>query len=302
MPDERISVVMITQNRGDQIRIALEHLLELPERPRLIVVDNGSSDGTADAARSFGHQVEVLALGHNLGCAGRNVGVLRAATPYVAFSDDDSWWHPGALSWAADLFDANPSLGLVAAQILVGPEERLDPLSQAMATSPLAHGSWRSDNAVGIPIVGFAACGSVVRRSAYLDVGGFEKRFGVGGEEQVLALDMLRKGWQLAYVDGILAHHHPSKVRDADKRRRHEVRNLLWSAWLRRPFSSAWATTWRIVRSVLGDPARRAGIRDAVTGLPWVLPARKPVPVEIDRQLQEAEEAWIASSGLVDSV
>ncbi len=302
MPDERISVVMITRNRRDQIRIALEHLLELPERPRLIVVDNGSSDGTAEIARSLGPQIEVLALAHNLGCAGRNVGVLKATTPYVAFSDDDSWWQPGALSKAADLFDADPSLGLLAARILVGPEERLDPLSHAMATSPLARGTWRSDNAVGIPIVGFAACGSVVRRSPYLQAGGFEERFGVGGEEQVLALDMLRKGWQLAYVDEIVAHHHPSKVRDANKRRRHEIRNFLWSAWLCRPFGSAWATTRRTVRSVLGDPACRAGVRDALTGLLWVLKARKPVPADIDRQLKEAEEAWLASSGLVDSL
>jgi N-acetylglucosaminyl-diphospho-decaprenol L-rhamnosyltransferase len=301
MPDERISVVMITHNRGDQIRIALEHLLALPERPRLIVVDNGSSDETVDAARSMGRQVDVLALGHNLGCAGRNAGVMAAKTPYVAFSDDDSWWQPGALSQAVDLFDANLSLGLLAARILVGPEERLDPLSHAMVTGPLARFSWKRSRTVCIPIVGFAACGSVIRRSAFLDAGGFEQRFGVGGEEEIFALDLLRKGWQMAYVDEIVAYHHPSPVRDTAKRKRHEVRNALWSAWLRRPLGSAWAATWRIVSSAHRDAACRAGIRDAVAGLSWVLPARKPVPAEIDRQLQVAEEAWIASSGLASS-
>lgn len=301
MSDERISVVMITHNRGNQIRIALEHLLEMPERPRLIVVDNGSCDETADAARSLGPQVEVLALNHNLGCAGRNIGVLRATTPYVAFSDDDSWWHPGALSRAANLLDAHPSLGLLAARILVGPEERLDPLSHAMATSPLARFSRNEGKSVGVPIVGFAACGTVVRRSAFWEAGGFERHFGVGGEEQVLALDLLRKGWQLAYVAEIVAHHHPSPVRNQAKRKRHEVRNALWSAWLRRPAGSAWAVTSRIVSSALRDPARRAGVRDAIAGLLWVLQARKPVPVEIDRQLTEAEDAWIASSKLAAS-
>ena len=293
MPDKRISVVMITRNRGTQIRIALEHLLDLPERPRLIVVDNGSTDGTADAARSLGPQVEVLALGHNLGCAGRNVGVLQATTPYVAFSDDDSWWHPGALLHAADLFDASPSLGLLAARILVGPEERLDPLSRAMATSPLRDGQQSDTNKVGVPIVGFAACGSVVRRSAFLEAGGFEQRLGVGGEEQVLALDMLSRGWQLAYVEEIVAYHHPSPVRNAARRKRHEVRNALWSAWLRRPALSAWNATRRIIKTSLRDRARLAGIMDAIRGTPWVLSGRRPIPPMLDRQLHLAEEAWL---------
>ncbi|MGE5374477.1 MAG: glycosyltransferase family 2 protein [Bacteroidota bacterium] len=298
MPDNRITVVMITRNRGDQIRTALGHLQQLPEHPRLIVVDNGSSDGTVAVARSMGAPVEVLALHENLGSGGRNVGVSKATTPYVAFSDDDSWWQPGALSRAADLFDADPTLGLLAARILVGPDQKLDPLSHAMATSPLAGPDSRSSGRVGVPIVGFAACGTVIRRSAFLETGGFERRFGVGGEEQVLALDLLRKGWQMVYVDEIVAYHHPSPVRDPAKRMRHEVRNALWSAWLRRPARSAWAATRQILRSALGDPSRLAGVRDAFAGLPWILPSRRPVPVEIDCQLQQAEEAWIASSQL----
>lgn len=87
-----------------------------------------------------------------------------------------------------------------------------------MVASPLLDLSQSDGNRVGVPIVGFAACGSMVRRSAFLEAGGFEQRFGVGGEEQVLALDMLSKGWQLAYVDEIVAYHHPSPVRDAARR------------------------------------------------------------------------------------
>jgi GT2 family glycosyltransferase len=69
MSDKRISIVMITHNRGDQIRIPLERLLALPEQPHLIVVDNASSDGTVEAARSMGSGVDMLALDQNLGGA-----------------------------------------------------------------------------------------------------------------------------------------------------------------------------------------------------------------------------------------
>ena len=296
--DGRVTVIMITHNRGEQILIALEHLLKLPERPRVIVVDNGSSDETAGITRDMSSQVDMIALGHNLGCAGRNVGVFRADTPYVAFSDDDSWWQPGALARAAELFDANPELGLIAARILVGSDQRLDPLCHAMATSPLARDHWRNGQSTGVPIVGFAACGTVVRRTAFLEAGGFDGRFGVGGEEQVLALDLLRNGWRLAYIEEVVAHHHPSPVRDAAKRQRLEVRNVLWSAWLRRPVASAFRVTWRVIRLALGNDARRAGLAEAMRGLPWVFSARNPVPAEIARQLEIAEEAWLAASAL----
>lgn len=62
---------------------------------------------------------------------------------------------------------------------------------------------------------------------------------GLGGEEQLLAIDLAATGWGLAYVDAILAHHHPSPVRDRATRRRCVGRNDLWTSRLRRPARSA---------------------------------------------------------------
>ena len=293
--DDRVSIVIITRNRGKQIQVALEHLVELPEKPSVIVVDNGSSDTTPEIARASGKTVRVITLQHNLGCAGRNVGVVRAQTPYVAFSDDDSWWAPGALGRAADLFDSNSTLGLIAAKILVGPDEKLEPLCQVMAMTDL-HKNHQCN--IGIPVVGFAACGAIVRREAFLAAGGFQQRLGVGGEEHILALDLLRHGWYLAYIDEVVAYHHPSPIRDPARRRRLEARNALWSAWLRRPVESAFAETWRIVKQSFRDPAYRAGLIEATLGLPWVLSARDPVPSDIDRQVKIAEKVFHAYSSL----
>lgn len=287
--NHRISIVMITRDRGAQIRTALEHLVALPERPDIIVVDNGSSDNTADIACGTGSAVKVITLDKNLGAAGRNVGVSRASTPYVAFSDDDSWWAPGALRRAADLFDLHPDLGLIAARILVGPDEHLEPLCQVLASSPV---EFSNGSKVGIPVVGFAACGAIVRREAFLQARGFEARLGVGGEEHILALDLLRNGWQLAYVEEIIAHHHPSPVREPARRRRVEARNALWSAWLRRPAASAFAETQRIMKLSLRESAYRLGLIEAISGLPWVLAERDPVPDVIDRQVIAAEKIF----------
>jgi GT2 family glycosyltransferase len=223
--------------------------------------------------------VQVVELGRNAGPAARTVGVRELGTPVVAFADDDSWWAPGALSAAAALFGAHPRLGLIAARILVGPEQRLDRTCEVMARSPLP----AADDLPGPPVLGFIACGAVVRTAAYLEVGGFEPRFGIGGEEQLLALDLAAAGWRLAYVPAIVAHHHPSRQAGGrEQRPASEVRNLLWSTWLRRPAGPALATTARVAARCLRE-GQPAAILGALRELPWALRARRPLPAELER-------------------
>src|ERR1700712_420557 len=99
------TVVMATRDRRQQVLGTLSRLTALPDQPPIILVDNGSADGTASAVRDRFPSVRVLELGENLGATGRTVGVRAAETPYVAFSDDDSWWAPGALQTAEVLFE-----------------------------------------------------------------------------------------------------------------------------------------------------------------------------------------------------
>ncbi len=206
--DPRVTVVIATRNRREELGVALGRLRSLPESPRVIVVDNGSSDDTVGLIRREHEWTGLIELGENLGAAARTVGAREAESPYVAFSDDDSWWAPGSLALAADRLDAHARLGLIAAQILVGSAEALDPTCAAMAASPLP----RTDDLPGPAVLGFLACGAVVRRSAFLNVGGFEPRFGIGGEEGLLAIDLASAGWGLAYCADIVAHHHPRRA------------------------------------------------------------------------------------------
>ena len=81
--------MVITRDRAGELLRSLEHLTTLESRPRVVVVDNGSSDGTVAAVRRAFPEVDVIALTHNRGAAARNVGVATVTTPYVAFADDD---------------------------------------------------------------------------------------------------------------------------------------------------------------------------------------------------------------------
>jgi glycosyltransferase involved in cell wall biosynthesis len=101
-PEPRVTVVLITRNRRPELVRTLERMTALPERPPVIVVDNASDDGSAQAASAF-PGVTVIEAPANLGAVGRNVAVREVRSPYVAFCDDDTWWEPGALarSWSS---------------------------------------------------------------------------------------------------------------------------------------------------------------------------------------------------------
>jgi GT2 family glycosyltransferase len=283
----RVTVVMITRDRRDQVLNSLHRLQEDSPQAPVVLVDNASSDGTVDAVRSRFPQVTVLPQPVNLGAPARTVGVRAARTPYVAFSDDDSWWAPGALERAADHFDAAPRLGLLAARILVGAQQRLDPTCLAMADSPLPV----LDDLPGRSVLGFIACGAIVRRSAYLQVGGFNPVVFFLGEETVLAQDLAAAGWGLAYVDDVMAHHHPQAGSGRTGRRRLQTRNWLLSSWLRRPLSVAGRDTWALIRGS-ADPEIRGALRDAVrlSAAAWAQRCVLPPEVEADvRALERAQ-------------
>src|SRR4051795_3876844 len=112
-PASRVDVVIVTRNRRGSLLRTLDELAALPEHPRIIVVDNASTDGTADAVGGAHPDVDVVSLDFNAGAAGRTVGGQRRGGPYVAVADAHSWWAPGALSAAADVLDSAPRLAVL---------------------------------------------------------------------------------------------------------------------------------------------------------------------------------------------
>ncbi len=281
--DPRSSVLVLTHNRIDELERSLLELGRLPEKPHLIVVDNGSQDGTAEyVAQCFPHAELVRCL-HNLGAAGRNAGVARVRTPYVAFCDDDTWWAPGALRCAADLLDAHPRVAAIAARVLVGPLDRVDPTCDRMAASPLDRG-----NLPGPALIGFMAGATVMRVAAYREVGGFEPRLFLGAEEALLAMDLAARGWSIMYAADVVTHHHPSPARNRRARRIMLALNRIWIAWLRLPGALAWRETRRLLREAAAAQLSGPVLRQVLTGAPWLLRERRvlpPVVLEMQRRV-----------------
>ncbi|MFJ5559921.1 glycosyltransferase family 2 protein [Streptomyces sp. NPDC093250] len=276
-----IGVVIATRNRCERLPVTLRHLLALPERPEILVADNASTDGTrAMLARDF-PQVRLLPLPTNHGALARNHGAQALTTPYVAFSDDDSWWSPGALARAAELLDTHPRLALIAARTLVGPTADPDPLNDILARSPLGP----APDLPGTQVLGFLACGAVVRRSAYLEVGGFHRLLFFGAEETLLAYDLAARGWGVTHCPDVVAHHHPAPA----PRTGHSIlqrRNALLTAWLRRPVPYALARTRALAAEARADRHARRALREALVRLPAALHHRRPLPPQVERAAQ----------------
>ncbi|MET9685678.1 glycosyltransferase family 2 protein [Streptomyces coeruleorubidus] len=281
-----VGIVIATRNRAATLAEALHHLVALPERPRILVADNASTDDTRTMlARDF-PQVRVLALPFNHGALARNHGARALDTPYVAFSDDDSWWAPGALPRAARLFEEHPRLGLIAARTLVGPTADPDPLNELLAASPLGPAA----DLPGTQVLGFLACASVVRRSAHLDAGGFHRLLFFGGEETLLAYDMAARGWGVTHCPDVVAHHHPAPS-PRTGRPVVQCRNELLTAWLRRPVPYALARTGALAAEARHDDHARQALRATLARLPAALRARKPLPPHVERAARLLEGA-----------
>src|SRR3954454_5894128 len=282
---DAVTTVVITRNRLPDLLVSVPR-----HRPPVVVVDNGSDDDTVEQLRALGLPgLTVVPLGRNLGAQARNLGVQLARTRYVAFADDDSWWAPGALDRAAAVLDACPRLGLLAATMLVGPEERLAPVCSVMAASPLGSPGRPEAQLPGPEVLGFMACGAVVRREAFLQAGGFDDVVVFPGEEERLALDLAAHGWTCCYVPDVVAHHHPSSTRHpSDTRAALIARNTVLTAMMRRPWPVVADRTRQALRS---GRAGRIGVARAILRAPAALRPRGPVPPSVEARARLLEVA-----------
>lgn len=270
-----VTVVVMTRNRRDELLDSLAR-----HQAPVIVVDNASQDGSVEAVRGRYPHVMVEPLQRNVGAVARTIGARMASTPYVAFADDDSWWDEGSLAAGAQILRDHPSIGLLSARILVGPDEEPDPVCAEMASSPLPTPA----SLPGPRLLGFVACAAMVRRDAFLAVGGFDDVIVFPGEEERVAIDLAAAGWDLVYAETLTVHHHPSPWReDADKRQRGLGRSRLLTAVLRR--------SWRHVGhevfvAATGARTSRAGALSALPDLRRALRARRRVPSLVEHELR----------------
>ncbi|NHD15811.1 MULTISPECIES: glycosyltransferase family 2 protein [Actinopolyspora] len=282
---DRVTVVIATRNRREELSRTLRHMTSLEDAAPVIVVDNGSTDGTAEAVTARFPEVCLLRSESNLGAVARDVAVEYAGTPLVAFCDDDMRWQSGSLTRAATLLERCPPLGAVVARCVVEPDLVDDPLTPELRDSPVPAPPWLP----GPAVLGGLAGTMVVRVEAFRAVGGFSERLWFGGEEELLLIDMAARGWWACYAEDAVVRHRPSAVREPAERRRIGLRNTLWTTWLRRSVGGALRRSGAVLASAPKDRVTASAVLGALGGLPWLLREREAVPAGVEQALTRLE-------------
>jgi GT2 family glycosyltransferase len=190
----------------------------------VIVVDNGSTDGSADAIRSAAPWAKLIVSERNAGFgAGNNLGLAQARGRYLLLVNTDAFPKPGAIAALVKFLDEHPKTAVVGPKLLNedGSIQQScfrfpTPLrswmenlwiSAAMKRHPSIddYRAWAHDSQRTVDFV-IGAC-VLVRRSTYEQVGGFDERFFMYSEESDWMYRMHRAGWEISFTPSAVVTH-----------------------------------------------------------------------------------------------
>lgn len=177
-----VDVVIPLYNKARFVRRAVESVLnQTYGNWRLIVVDDGSTDGGPDTLEKISdHRITVVRQENRGPGAARNTGMRAGAADLVAFLDADDEWLPTYLETAVSAFAAHPECAAVTVGRYQGPAREWSPDSSTAVG--FRTGPWRCPATTPLKelkdaVDFFRPSSTVARRSALVRLGGFYDRF-----------------------------------------------------------------------------------------------------------------------------
>jgi len=210
----RVSVAVVSHNRADRLRKCLESLerSEGRERLQLIVVENGSGDGSAQVVEEF-PDVQLIRLPKNFGLTkGLNLGWRAADAEYVLFLHEDTEVEPAAVERLADALDAHADAAAVC-PLLVDAEG--NPAPQLGSLPP--DGGWRAAEPAPEPIAVEYPRGAALMARVFLikAVRQIDERYGQFGGDADLAAQILRAGKKILLIPEARVRHYGGRPVEA---------------------------------------------------------------------------------------
>lgn len=235
----KIAVIIVNWNAGDSLSRCLASVAVQERHPdRVIVVDNGSQDGSLERALDRFSFVESIRLDANVGFAAANNLALRACSDcdWVALLNPDAFPAPSWLARLAAAAERHPSHAAFASQLRQAADSALlDGAGDVYHVSGLA---WRAGHGTPLPardepreVFSPCAAAALYRRDALMDIGGFDERYFCYLEDVDLGFRLRLRGHRCLYVPDAVVLHVGSGTtgRGSDFSTYHGHRNLVWT-------------------------------------------------------------------------
>lgn len=209
----RASVIVVGYNSHAYLPQCIESILrELGPHDELIVVDNGSTDGSAGLVAGRFPQARLL-RGENAGYAGgNNRGAALARGEYLVFLNPDTVLAPGALHALLAPLEQQPDIGLTTACIVhMNQPELINTCGNTMHYTGLTYcrgaGQPRARYAESAEVDSVSGAAFAMRRALFARLGGFDERFFMYVEDTDLSWRARLAGYRCLYVAGALVMH-----------------------------------------------------------------------------------------------
>ncbi|MDR1323200.1 MAG: glycosyltransferase family 2 protein [Candidatus Margulisbacteria bacterium] len=259
----RLSIIIVSWNVKDLLERTIAAVLQNPpcSAYEIIVVDNASSDGSADLMAAKFPQVKLIRSPQNIGfAAGNNLGFRQATGEYLLCLNPDTEMHAGALDFIIDAFDRDARLGALgvkllnsdgslqlscksfpAADTILYNASGLDALFPKSKIFGKYNMSWfKHDREIEVDQPMGAAL--ALRRSALDQVGVYDERYFMYFDEVDLCWRLKQAGWKIKFFPQVcVTHHWAQSTKQAlfkmNKQwyisfQKYLVKNKHYSAWL----------------------------------------------------------------------
>jgi len=298
-----VSVLIVTWNRKDDVLETIRSIYDQDYRSfEIVMVDNGSKDGTVEAIRHAYPEVRLVALDRNVGVsAGRNAGIAAVRGDIIFCLDSDASVDRDTLTNLVQKFNAEPQVGIINSKIVNASTKQLDCgpgwvyAEKHRVNQDMEFLSWS-----------FSEGGAAIRKEVFDQVGLFWELLFFGCEGQEFSLRAWDAGYKVLYYPKAIVYHRASPQARVvgDERDPLFFRNSLYIYLVRYPW---WMMIWYVplkTAVALVRSARRGYLRqilralfDVLRQLPALWRQRRPISnrtahLQLKLQRQHGPLSW----------
>lgn len=282
------TIVVLTYNRKNVLFKLLKELGNIQRRDlEVVVVDNGSRDGTAQMIQENFAFVRLIRLEENIGIAGRNSGLMASKGKYIVTLDDDVFGlDRKGLDHLQAMFEGDPSIGAICFKVTDFYSGEVCNWCHPYQADYFSN-SFFQTNEISEGAVAF-------RKDVLTKTGLYSERFFISHEGADLAARILDVGYEIYYTPLLMVRHkYAEEARKKWRRYYYDTRNSFWLAIrnYRFPFAVIYLTqrTFILLIYSLRDGFTHywlKAIKDTLLELPEMLRQRHPISTETQSKIR----------------